>query len=99
MEYLRKMLPKMNNKHVLKLNLMILRSVNFSNQTPSRNSKALWFELASSLIDIEHYPLCITPHRFIDKKNAFSCKMFSCKSNLAFAFGSQIFFLQIIVKK
>ena len=71
---------------------MILRSVNFSNQTPSRSSKALLFELASFLIDIEHYPLCITPHRIIDKKNALSCKMFSCSSNLAFAVGSQFCF-------
>ena len=36
-------------------NLMILRSVNFSNQTPSRSSKALLFELGSFLVDIEHY--------------------------------------------
>ena len=36
-------------------NLMILQSENFSNQTPSRSSKALLFELASFLIDIEHY--------------------------------------------
>ena len=71
---------------------MILRSVNFSNQTPSGSSKALLFEFAGFLIDIEHNPLWITPHRIIDEKNAFSCKMFSCSSDLAFAFGSQIFF-------
>ena len=34
---------------------MILRSENFLNQTSSRSSKALLFELASFLIDIEHY--------------------------------------------
>ena len=34
-----------------------------------------------------------TPHRIIDKKNAFSFKMFSCSSDLAFVSGSQIFFL------
>ena len=73
------------------------------NQTSSWSSKALLFELASFLIDIEHYystcavsiPSLTTVgtcthsnnysckvrfHRIIDKKNAFSCKIFSCSS-------------------
>ena len=87
-----KMIKFTSQARTVRQNFMILRLVKFSNQTPSRSSKALLFELASFLIDIEDYLLCFSPHRIIDKKNAFSFKMFSCPSDLAFAFGSQIFF-------